>query len=206
MTAPPAKRRPAAGRVRIIGGQWKRTPLPVVDAPGLRPTPDRVRETVFNWIAHAFGDLAGLSVLDLYAGTGALGFEAASRGAARAVLVENHPATAARLRETQTKLAAATVFIETGDALGFVRRSATAGERFDLVFLDPPFGQGCLDAALPAAASVCAAGGLIYVEAERALPEAVAAQVGFETFRSDNAGEVFYHLLQRKKKCDEETS
>src|SRR3984885_7726057 len=95
-SSPPAPSRPA-GRVRLIGGRWKRSVLPVVDLPGLRPTPDRVRETVFNWLTHAFGDWTGRAALDLFAGTGALGFEAASRGAAPVVLVDAHPKAVERL-------------------------------------------------------------------------------------------------------------
>ncbi len=95
----PAGGSPALRRsVRIIGGQWKRTPLAVVDAPGLRPSPDRVRETVFNWLAHFIPDLSSVSGLDLFAGTGVLGFELASRGAARVTLVERNPTLEAQLQ------------------------------------------------------------------------------------------------------------
>ena len=107
----------APARVRIIGGQWKRTPLPVADAPGLRPSPDRVRVTVFNWLAHLFPDLGACSGLDLFAGTGALGFELASRGAARVTLVERNPVLVAALQRTRQKLNAEAVTIVAGDAL-----------------------------------------------------------------------------------------
>ena len=93
----------APAQVRIIGGQWKRTPLPVFEAPGLRPSPDRVRETVFNWLAHFIPDFPCVCGLDLFAGTGALGFELASRGAARVTLVERNPALAAQLQRTRAE-------------------------------------------------------------------------------------------------------
>ncbi len=99
------------GRVRIIAGRFRRTPIPVVAVPGLRPTPDRVRVTVFNWLEHLLGKLEGLSALDLFAGSGALGFEMASRGAARVVLVERHPRAAQALRALQQRLAAAAVTV-----------------------------------------------------------------------------------------------
>ena len=101
---PPATR--AAGQVRIIGGQWKRSKLAVADKPGLRPTPDRVRETVFNWLGQ---DLSGWSCLDAFAGTGALGFEAASRGATAVRLVECDPGLVTNLKEVQAKLGATAV-------------------------------------------------------------------------------------------------
>src|SRR4051812_49877305 len=100
--------------VRIIGGQWKRTKLPVPDRPGLRPTPDRVRETLFNWLGQ---DLSGWRCMDVFAGTGALGFEAASRGAVQVVLVEQDPQLAELLRAAQRKLEAGAVRVQRGDGL-----------------------------------------------------------------------------------------
>lgn len=197
--------RQAAGSIRIIGGRWKRTALTVGDAPGLRPTPDRVRETLFNWLTHAFGDLADRTALDLYAGTGALGFEAASRGATDVVLVENHAATLAALHSMREKLGAVRTDIRAGDALAVGRRLQAEGRRFDIVFVDPPFGQDRLQAALPLAAALCSESGLVYVEAEFALTEDAVSAVGCETYRADRAGDVFYHLLQRKKTQVEET-
>jgi 16S rRNA (guanine966-N2)-methyltransferase len=201
----PKTRRHATGTVRIIGGRWKRTALPVGDVPGLRPTPDRVRETLFNWLTHAFGDLAGRSALDLYAGSGALGFEAASRGATDVVLVETHPAALAALRSVREKLGADRMDIRAGDALPIGKGLLAHGRRYDIVFVDPPFGQDRLQAALPLAVALASASGLIYVEAEFALAESAAAAVGCETYRADRAGDVFYHLLQRKRTQVEET-
>ena len=122
-----------SNEVRLIGGQWKRSKLPVADRPGLRPTPDRVRETLFNWLGQ---DLAAKSCLDLYAGSGALGFEAASRGAARVVMVERERGAAAALDANREALKAERVEIVRADALEFLRGTYAT---FDVVFLDPPF-------------------------------------------------------------------
>src|SRR5690606_15663577 len=120
--------------VRIIGGQWKRTRLPVAQRPGLRPTPDRVRETLFNWLGQ---DLAGWRCLDAFAGTGALGLEAASRGAAAVQLVEQDPALVAQLSLLCQRLQASAVQVRRGDGVAALRQYAPAS--LDLVLLDPPF-------------------------------------------------------------------
>jgi 16S rRNA (guanine966-N2)-methyltransferase len=183
----------APAKVRIVGGRWKRTPLQVVDAAGLRPTPDRVRETVFNWLGQ---DLDGWRVLDLYAGTGALGLEAASRGAARVVLVERDARAADALRAVRARLHAEDrVEVVQGDALAWLQRT---GERFDLVFLDPPFGSAELARVLPAVAAVLAPGAALYVESGAPLsPDAppLSAVPGLVAHRADRAGQVHYHLL-----------
>lgn len=134
--APRAPSRPAApGSVRIIGGRWRGSKLPVASAPGLRPTSDRARETLFNWLQPM---LAGARVLDLFAGSGALGLEALSRGAAEAVLVERDPALAQSLRDTCARLGAGdAASVLRADALELLR--APLHGRFDLVFVDPPF-------------------------------------------------------------------
>ena len=187
------------GTVRIIAGQWRRTPLPVVDRPGLRPTPDRVRETLFNWLGHAFGDWRERTLLDLFAGSGALGFEAASRGAGHVTLVESDPSVVARLEAVRVKLDARQIDIRSGDARRVGRALLLAGQRFDAVFLDPPFGGALLHEALPLAAALCGAGGFVYAESDRVLPMEVVESAGLAAYRADRAGEVFYHLLQRKK-------
>jgi 16S rRNA (guanine966-N2)-methyltransferase len=185
----------APASIRIIGGQWKRTPLAVVDAPGLRPTPDRVRETVFNWLAHFMPDLSSATGLDLFAGTGALGFELASRGAARVTLVERNPALEAQLQLLKRKLGADAVTIVRGDALAF---AGEARERsFDVVFLDPPFGSDLLEPALRAAANLISAEGLVYAESGSPLDEDTAAAFGLRIVRAGRAGQVHFHLLQR---------
>src|SRR5690606_20535174 len=142
-------------------GQWKRTRLPVADRPGLRPTPDRVRETLFNWLGQ---DLTGWHCLDAFAGTGALGFEAASRGAASVLLVEHDAGLAAQLRRTAERLGAAAVRVQRGDGLAALRAAAPAS--LHLVLLDPPFGHaGFFAPALQAAALAAAPDGFIYLEA-----------------------------------------
>jgi 16S rRNA (guanine966-N2)-methyltransferase len=168
---PPApKLRHAPQQVRIIGGEWKRTPLPVTAIDGLRPTPDRVRETLFNWLGQT---LDGLHCLDLFAGTGALGFEAASRGAGRVVLVERHPRAATQLRATKDKLDATAVEIVEADAIRFAANLPPAS--FDVVFLDPPFDSGLLGNALKLTMPLVAPGGVLYVEASVPIDLAMAA-------------------------------
>lgn len=188
------------GTIRIIGGEWKRQTLDVPDVAGLRPTPDRVRETLFNWLTHAFGDFQGRSVLDLFAGTGALGFEAASRGAASVTLVENNGVAAKGLQAARTRLKAPEIEIREGDAVAVGRQFRDAGRHFDLVLLDPPFGQRWVDTALPLASELCLPDGMIYIEAEVPVELASATALGLEIYRADKAGEVFYHLLRRNIK------
>jgi 16S rRNA (guanine966-N2)-methyltransferase len=177
--------------VRLIGGQWKRSKLPVADRPGLRPTPDRVRETLFNWLGQ---DLTGWRVLDAFAGSGALGFEAASRGAAAVTLLERDAALARGLREVKERFAAAQVQVVAADALAWMAGAAPAS--FDLVLLDPPFDTPTvLGRALAAAARLVAPGGALYVEAPQRLAEAPA---GWRLHRQDRAGAVHFHLLRRE--------
>ncbi|MEO8408647.1 MAG: 16S rRNA (guanine(966)-N(2))-methyltransferase RsmD [Oxalobacteraceae bacterium] len=200
-TAPGRPRSGPAQQVRIIGGQWKRTPLPVLDAAGLRPTPDRVRETVFNWLDFLLeGGWSRLACLDLFAGTGALGFEAASRGAASVLMVEEHTPAAHQLEAIKDKLQAGQVSILRGDAFSVAHRLDGSARRFDLIFLDPPFGQDWLARMLPLCPPLLTENGIIYVESEVALtqdepPEWLAP---WRVLRQGNAGMVFYHLLQRK--------
>jgi len=183
--------------VRIIGGQWKRSKLPVPDAPGLRPTPDRVRETLFNWLGQ---ELEGWRCLDAFAGSGALGFEAASRGAAEVVLVERDAALVRSLRESQRRLSAQAVRIETADALAFMRRAAPGS--VELVFLDPPFDADVFERALAAAAPLLVPGGFVYLESDRAFDDAAAAGLGLRLHRHGRAGAVHYHLFQRTAGSD----
>jgi 16S rRNA (guanine966-N2)-methyltransferase len=196
-----AIRPPLAHQVRIIGGQWKRTLLPVPTAEGLRPTPDRVRETVFNWLGHLLdGNWTQLRCLDLFAGTGALGFEAASRGAAQVLMVEYHTPAARQLEATKAKLHAEQVQILRADALGAAEKLALGDNRFDLIFLDPPYHQDWLLKVMPTCERLMAPGGVLYLEAEQAL-EADALPDwlnGWRLLRADHAGSVFYHLLQRQ--------
>ena len=186
----------APQRVRIIGGRFKRTPLPVADAPGLRPTPDRVRETLFNWLAHLRPDPVALRGLDAFAGTGALGFELASRGAARVLMIERAAPLAAQLRAMRDKLGADGVDVRHGDALVLLRDLAARGERFDLVFLDPPFGAGLHAPALAAALPLLAPHGLVYVESDAA-QDVLAASHGLLPVRALKAGQVHAQLFAR---------
>lgn len=202
-----SRRGAQAHQVRIIGGQWKRTPLAVLDAEGLRPTPDRVRETVFNWLNHLLGGTwEAVACLDLFAGTGALGFEAASRGAARVVMVEAGTLAVRQLEATREKLHAMQVAIMRGDALAAAQRLATGTEDapFNLIFLDPPYHQGWLEKVLPVCERLLKKDGLVYVESELPLAaEAAPAWLtAWEVVRFDRAGMVFYHLLRRKIRAD----
>jgi 16S rRNA (guanine(966)-N(2))-methyltransferase RsmD len=180
----------APQEVRIIGGQWRRSRLPVADAPGLRPTPDRVRETLFNWLGQ---DLTGWRCLDAFAGSGALGFEAASRGAAQVLLVERDRRLAENLRHVKQRLQAQAVEVVCAPALTVFAGMAPGS--LDLVFLDPPYGQGLLGPALEAAARVVRPGGWAYAEDAQPLGALPAA---WALHRQGRAGMVHHHLLQRQ--------
>lgn len=173
-------------RVRIVGGQWRSRLIDVAKAPGLRPTPDRVRETLFNWLGQ---DLDGLSCLDLFAGTGILGFEAASRGAAHVSMVEHNPRVFSALRESQITLQAAQVELVRADALEFAR---SCSRRFDIVFLDPPYNQGWLKRIEPLLGRLLDPAGWLYVEAEAPL-----TGLGeWKVVKQGRAGLVNFHLMQ----------
>jgi 16S rRNA (guanine(966)-N(2))-methyltransferase RsmD len=189
-------------QVRIIGGAWKRTPLPVLDALGLRPTPDRVRETVFNWINHQrSGDWQQADCLDLFAGSGALGFEAASRGAQSVLMVDSAGQVTRQLELIKEKLKADNVRVLRADALAVAADLAQRGQRFDVIFLDPPYDLGLLAQALPLCARLLNDGGVVYAEASEPLPfadaEALPAWLqDWALLRGDKAGMVHYHLLK----------
>jgi 16S rRNA (guanine966-N2)-methyltransferase len=173
-----------AGRIRIIGGEYRGRRIAVPDRPGLRPTPDRVRETLFNWLGQS---LEGLSCLDLFAGSGALGFEAASRGAARVVMVEQDRAAFEVLKKTRDTIGARQVQLVLDDAFNYLKRTE---ESFDVVFLDPPFGQN----ALPAVFRHLRAqrGTRVYVESS----EPVAAGDAWRELKRARAGHVSTQLLE----------
>lgn len=182
-----------------MGGQWRRTPLPVPVSAGLRPTPSRVRETLFNWLGQ---DLAGWRVLDAFAGSGALGLEAASRGAHEVWLLERQAALVRNLQQVQGRLKAAHVHVVQADALTWMQQPARVGQ-FDLVFLDPPFDASLFWPALAAATSCVPEGGWIYLEAPQAWPDLPsAAQHGglasvLQLHRQGQAGAVHFHLFRR---------
>ena len=174
-------------RVRIIAGAWRSRSVSFAAEPGLRPTPDRVRETLFNWLGQ---DLAGKRCLDLFAGSGALGFEALSRGASEVVMVERSRTIAAALRESAARLDARGFRLVVGDALHFL---AAPGEgRFDIVFVDPPYGSGLVAEVLPRLPGVLARGAVVYVESDAA----VEMDRIWRVRKNGRAGAVHYHLLE----------
>ena len=189
-----ATRRPSPPReVRIIGGQWKRSKLPVADLPGLRPTPDRVRVTLFNWLGH---DLSGWRCLDAFAGSGALGFEAASRGAAQVVLIERDHKLAASLEQTRQRLKATSLRVDNAEALGWMARCPPAS--FELVFVDPPFDSKLLEPAVGAAARLLVPGGFVYIEAAHALALDAPCLRDLTVHRQGAAGAVHFQLATKK--------
>jgi 16S rRNA (guanine966-N2)-methyltransferase len=179
--------------VRLIGGQWKRSKLPVADQPGLRPTPDRVRETLFNWLGQ---DLTGWRVLDAFAGSGALGFEAASRGAGEVVLLERDAVLARSLTASKARLNADALQVHATDALSWM--ASAAHGRFDLVLLDPPFDAGLHAQATDLGQRLLKKGGWLYVESGDALEP----PPGFEPHRHLKAGAVHAHLWRRAESID----
>ncbi len=173
-------------RLRIVGGVWRSRLIRVPSCLGLRPTPDRVRETLFNWLGQ---DLSGCVCLDLFAGSGALGFEAASRGADHVTLVERDPLAFAAIEATRRSLGAASLELVRADALRFL---AVAELKYDTVFLDPPFGQGWLARVTEPLRRATRPDARIYVEAEREL-ECLGP---WRVVRHARAGQVHYHLFQ----------
>lgn len=155
---------------------------------GLRPTPDRVRETLFNWLGQ---DLAGRRCLDLFAGSGALGFEAVSRGASEVVMVENNRAAFRALQENCRKLACSNIILCCEDGVGFALRQES--NHFDVIFLDPPFQSGYLPKVLPLLVDKLADDGFVYVETG----EAFDPDAAWEVVKRARAGKVYYQLLQR---------
>ncbi len=179
-----------SGFVRIIGGAWRGRRLPVLNAPGLRPSGDRVRETLFNWLQ---GSIEGARCADLYAGTGALGLEAASRGAREVILVERAQAVAEQLEQSVELLNAAQATVVRGDALAWLNTRAAAS--LDLVFVDPPFGSSLEAPTLKTLHSTgcLASGALVYVESAADAPRE--PQAGFVEVRNKCIGDVHMRLL-----------
>jgi 16S rRNA (guanine966-N2)-methyltransferase len=178
---------PTANRVRIIGGEWRRRVVRFPPAAGVRPTPDRVRETLFNWLGQ---DMSGRRCLDLYAGSGALTLEAASRGAVHAIAIDRNRDLVAALRATAAMLGASAIEAAVGDA-----RAVIMSERrdFDVIFLDPPFDEDPWPWLLPACVERLLPGGFLYAEAARSLE----TPAGCVPWRRDKAGRVHYHLFLR---------
>ena len=172
--------------VRINAGVWRSRVLKFPDAEGLRPTPDRVRQTVFNWLGQ---DLTGLNCLDLFAGTGVMGFEAASRGAKSVTLVEKNRQVFNALKENQVLLKANNITLFNGEAQQFLQ---TNRQPFDVVFCDPPYAQGLLNTILPALMPHLSPNAYVYAEAEYSIQPDDAWQV----HKHGKAGNVYYHLLK----------
>lgn len=180
--------------VRIIGGTWRGRRLSFPDRGGIRPSPDRVRETLFNWLQPV---VHGARCLDAFAGSGVLGLEALSRGAAEAVLIEKDPRLADAIRASAETLGATTAHVHQGDALVHLRQAEPA--HYDIIFLDPPYASGLAARSLEliAAGGILAEAGRIYLECDAGTdPQELAP--GFELLRSGEAGQVGYHLLARR--------
>ncbi len=188
-------------QIRIVGGKYKRSLIPVIEGEHLRPTPDRVRETLFNWLGHFWdNNFADKKVLDLFAGTGALGLEAASRGVAQVQIIDNSSKAIGQIKKTLQKLADDTITVSKIDAIRYLAQQNQ--EKFDLVFLDPPFGENLLEIILPTIGNVLHKHGLIYIEAEASLNLVIPDN--FEVLRQNKAGNVQYCLLKfaALQKCD----
>ncbi len=182
--------------IRIIGGQYRGKKLPFPSADGLRPTPDRVRETLFNWLMNT---IRGARCLDAFAGSGALGFEAFSRGASQVVLIERAPATHANLQKIASAFKAPHIKVVLADACAYLRQTEA---RFDIVFVDPPFAQSHLLSCIETLAHspVLVDGGLLYLET----PIEISLDEGrWEPLQSKKAGLVVY-ALYRKRMLDKE--
>ncbi len=181
----------APGKVRIIAGKWRGRKLDVIDLPGLRPTPDRVRETLFNWIQQ---EIVGAHCLDLFAGTGALGFEALSRDASDVIMVESNPNIVESLHKHAQTLKSENHSIQLGDGLNWLRQTAAT---FDIIFLDPPFQQGYIGqcCSLITERSLLNPNGLVYIESEKnlTLPE------GWHIKKQKVAGQVQSMLVEQSK-------
>lgn len=174
-------------QVRIIAGDFRRRILHFPDIPGLRPTPDRVRETLFNWLGQ---ELTGMICLDAFAGSGALGFEAASRNAARVVMLESTRQACDALKHNRELLKADRIEIQQTETLAWMRGSA---EQFDVIFLDPPFASGLVEKSLPLAVKLLGPEGSIYVEQS----DEIHAPEGFIIHRQGRAGQSHFALLKR---------
>jgi 16S rRNA (guanine966-N2)-methyltransferase len=185
------KRQPENNQLRIIGGAWRGRKLAFAPVPGLRPTPNRVRETLFNWLAPVIRDAR---CLDLFAGSGALGLEAASRGASHCVLVEQQHAVAQTLREQLGKLSAEHVEVIEAEVLNWLSRGAVP---FDIVFLDPPFQLGLLQESIERLEQNgwLADSAWVYIESERGLELTLPKR--WEWYRDKQAGQVSYRLARR---------
>lgn len=179
------------GKIRIIAGKWRGRKLDVHDFPGLRPTPDRVRETLFNWIQQ---EIVAARCLDLFAGTGVLAFEALSRGAAEVIMVESNPGIIESLRQQAETLGSENHTIQLADAISWLKQGIKG---FDIIFLDPPFGKGLIEksCATILEESLLNDNGLVYIESEKN----ITVPVGWRTLKQSKAGQVQYMLIQQRQ-------
>lgn len=191
MKSTPGNKKAPAGRLRIVAGNWRSRVLEIADVPGLRPTPERVRETLFNWLAPR---IRGARCLDAFAGTGALGFEALSRGAAKVTFVEKSRRAVRMLQMNVAKLAATGATIRNIDLLDFLRTARP--KSFDVVFLDPPFAENMLGTACEriAVAGILAENAVVYLEQNRNQP-LPSLPAGWELLKDKTAGQVRYALI-----------
>ncbi len=182
------------GQIRIIGGKWRGRQIPVIAQKELRPTPDRVRETLFNWLMQK---VEGTRCLDLFAGTGILGFEALSRGAKQVVFIEKHPASVRHLKDVAEKLhTAENCDIQTEEALTWLQKHSAA-QSFDIIFLDPPYASSLLEDSLRllAKSNLVLPHTWLYIESDKALPPGILPP-HWQILKQKQAGEVVYHLVQ----------
>jgi 16S rRNA (guanine966-N2)-methyltransferase len=187
-----ANKKSRPGRLRIVAGKWRSRLLDIADVPGLRPTSERVRETLFNWLAPS---IQGARCLDLFAGTGALGFEALSRGATQVVFVENSRRAIEAIENSAKKLGAKEAVVHHGDAVDYVRNAGPAA--FDIIFLDPPFADDRLEALCRQIdeRGILAPGGRIYLEQDRAKPDPEIPE-RWRVLKNKTAGNVRYMLAE----------
>ncbi len=191
-----ATRSKGLGAVRIVGGKFKRTPLPVDDIEGLRPTPQRVRETVFDWLTHLTGGMTGLAVCDMFGGSGAMGLEAASRGSDNVVVLEKDRKAATKIRTVVQKLSAQeSVQVVCADSLDWMRKTTNM---FDVIFIDPPFQARLHAAAIEVAVDHLKPKGLFYLENDELLDDKWLSECGLTVVRRGQAASVHYLLAERK--------
>lgn len=187
----------ASGTVRIIAGKWRRTPLTVCDLNGLRPTGDRVRETLFNWLTHFWGDFSAIEGLDMFAGSGALGFELASRGANHVTLIEKNRSAYTKLCAVRDKLNAGdNLNILCGDCLQFLSKT---DKNFDIIFIDPPFALNLHEKAIKNALSHLKESGLLYIEAPKEWDARILTDLQLSVVRQSDAGAVTFRLATKAR-------
>ncbi|WDY52364.1 16S rRNA (guanine(966)-N(2))-methyltransferase RsmD [Vibrio fluvialis] len=188
----PSQKRAPSGQVRIISGLWRGRKLPVHDAEGLRPTTDRVKETLFNWLAQ---DIPHAKCLDLFAGSGGLGFESASRQAEKVTMLEMNPQAFAQLKTNIAALKANNIEAINTDTLAYLKQP---GQAYDVVFIDPPFRQGLLQETVQLLEQNgwLAANAMIYIESEKELPLTELPE-SWQLYREKLAGQVCYRLFER---------